>query len=32
MIEFEWIKMDKHGCYTVSFNIDGKQKSYFFKQ
>ena len=31
MIEFEWIKMDKHGCYTVSFNADGKQKALFFQ-
>ena len=31
MIELEWIKMDKHGCYIVGFNIDGKQKELFFQ-
>ena len=31
MIKFEWIKMDQYGCYTVSFNVDGKQKELFFQ-
>ena len=31
MSKFEWIKVDKLGCYTVSFNIDGKQKELFFQ-
>lgn len=31
MIKFEWITMDQYGCYTVSFNVDGKHKELFFQ-
>ena len=31
MIKFENITCDPYGCYTVSFNVDGKQKELFFQ-